>query len=403
MAPGDVTPMTTDAAGPASVPATGPIRIDGPPLGYQPGLDGARAVAVGIVLLYHFTLFFTGGLIGVDIFFVLSGFLITTLLLDERNRSGAISLRGFYHRRVLRLFPAMYALLALVAVVAFPFRDELPLYWQEITSAALYSYWLVPVFGGLADAGSPRALFPLWSLSVEEWFYFFWPAALMIGLATFRRQRWLIGLAAGCAAMWMGIRLYSGFIGVDWKTTTPFAGTNVDYAGEVIFRMSLLRFDMLLAGCLLAIFLRRLQVRPDGPRPRWLAPAAVVGTTILLAQILLSDRVAFFAPWSSVGFNLALLGIVPMVAWIYLVPSSRPVKFLSLPLLVWIGRRSYGIYLWHEVVNVLVPAPVGKPAILLRAAILGVITLGVAELSWRFIESPFLRRKEKRYGESGTR
>jgi peptidoglycan/LPS O-acetylase OafA/YrhL len=76
-------------------------------------------------------------------------------------------------------------------------------------------------------------------------------------------------------------------------------------------------------------------------------------------------------------------------------------RLLALPLLVWIGRRSYGIYLWHEVVNVLVPAPQSRPAILVRAMVLGLVTLGVAQLSWRYIESPFLRRKELRYSRAG--
>ncbi|MCB1267160.1 MAG: acyltransferase [Microthrixaceae bacterium] len=115
---------TDDATGrgsrAAAPDAVGPIRVDAEPLHYEPALDGIRAVAVLAVMAFHFlgAEYFAGGLIGVDVFFVLSGFLITSLLLDEQNRTGAVSLRGFYHRRVLRLFPAMYTLLGLVAVAA---------------------------------------------------------------------------------------------------------------------------------------------------------------------------------------------------------------------------------------------------------------------------------------------
>ena len=370
------------------------------PLHYQPALDGARAVAVGVVVLYHYTLDFTGGLIGVDFFFVLSGFLITTLLLDEKNRSGGVSLRGFYRRRALRLFPAMYALLAVVALAAIPFRNELPLIWAELGAASLYSYFLVPVLFGLASASSPRVLFPLWSLSVEEWFYLFWPALLVFGLVTIRRQRWLIGLSVAWALMWMGLRLLAGAIGADWTAEDPFAGTGVGYAGQVLFRMSILRFDMLTFGCLLAILVRRFALIPDGPRPKWLGPLAFTGLAVLLAELVLAGRVSFFQPWSAVGFNLALLGIIPVVAWIHLVPSGAIPRLLTLPVLLWIGRRSYGIYLWHELVNVLVPAPQSKVAILARAAVLGLITLGVAQLSWRFIESPFMKRIDLRHGRA---
>ena len=139
-----------------TVPA-GPIRIDAAPLKYEPALDGIRAVAVLAVMVFHFlgAEYFAGGLIGVDVFFVLSGFLITSLLLDERNRTGGVSLRGFYHRRVLRLFPAMYALLGLVAIVAIFIGAEYPSVWAELGAAALYSYQIFIGLFGFATADSP--------------------------------------------------------------------------------------------------------------------------------------------------------------------------------------------------------------------------------------------------------
>jgi peptidoglycan/LPS O-acetylase OafA/YrhL len=383
----------------------GPIRIDAPSLGYQPALDGMRAVAVGAVMLFHFVGadVFAGGLIGVDVFFVLSGFLITSLLLDEHNRHGAVDLRGFYHRRVLRLFPAMYTLLALVAVVAVFVGRDYPTVWAELGAAAAYSYHVFLGFAGFASEDSPRALFHLWSLSVEEWFYFFWPALLLVGLRSARRQRWLLALATAWAVAWMALRLSGEVIGVVWTAEDPFAGTGVPYLGEVAFRMGAMRFDMLIAGCLLAVAVRRLALAPDGDRPAWLAPAAALGAAALLAEVALAGRVGLFDPFGSIGFNLALLGIVPVVAWVHLVPSGAVGRLLSLPVVVWIGRRSYGLYLWHEVLNVLTPNPGGRVGTLVRVAVLTLASIGVAELSWRYIESPFLRRKEHRYGRATER
>jgi peptidoglycan/LPS O-acetylase OafA/YrhL len=379
----------------------GPVRIDAAPLGYQPALDGLRAVAVAAVMLFHFVGAerFTGGLIGVDVFFVLSGFLITNLLLDERHRTGAVSLRGFYHRRALRLFPAMYTLLALVALAAVVVGREYPTVWAEIAAAALYSYQWFLAFAGFPTADSPRALFHLWSLSVEEWFYFVWPAVLLVGLATARRQRWLLGLAGAWAAWWMGLRLWGTYVaGIEWTAIDPFAGTGLGDAGEVLARMSAMRFDMLIAGCLLAIGIRRSALVPEGPRPAWLAPVALAGAALVTAEVLLAGRVTFFDPFGSVGFNAALLGIVPVVAWVHLCPNGGPGRLLSLPVAVWIGRRSYGLYLWHEVLNVLTPNPGGRATTIVRTAVLMVASLGVAELSWRCIEAPFLRRKHRIYG-----
>lgn len=395
----------------ATAAATGPIRVDARPLGYLPALDGMRAVAVVAVMLFHFVGadVFAGGLIGVDVFFVLSGFLITNLLLDEKRRTGGVSLRGFYHRRVLRLFPAMYALLALVAVAAVFIGREYPIVWAELGAAAVYSYQIFLAFVGFPTEDSPRVLFHLWSLSVEEWFYFFWPFLVIVALPTLRRQRVLVWGAALWAAMWMGIRLSGNVVGVDWASEDAFAGTGVNYAGEVLYRMSAMRFDMLILGCLLALLVRRHGLVPrtagpgTAPAPRWAAFGAAAAVVLLVAELALAGRVAFFDPFGSVGFNAALLSIPFAVLWVHLHPTGRPGRWLSGALIVWVGRRSYGLYLWHEVLNVVVPNPGGKVVVVVRTAVLMVASLGVAELSWRFIESPFLRRKEHRYGRPQDR
>ena len=384
--------------------AVGPIRVDAEPLHYEPALDGIRAVAVLAVMAFHFlgAEYFAGGLIGVDVFFVLSGFLITSLLLDEQNRTGAVSLRGFYHRRVLRLFPAMYTLLGLVAVAAIFIGAEYPSVWAELGAAALYSYQIFLGLFGFATPDSPRVLFHLWSLSVEEWFYFFWPFLLLLGLRSRARQRTLIAAASAGAGFWVLVRLSGEAVGVNWTHDDPFVGTGVSYVGEVLYRFSAMRFDQLLVGCLLAVVVRRYAMvasGPGDPRRRWLDAAAALGTLVLVAELLLAGRVGAFDPFGSIGFNLALAGIPFAVLWIHLNPRVGPARWLSLPLAVWIGKRAYGLYLWHEVLNILTPKPAGTAALLVRLVVLVVASMGVAELSWRFIESPFLRRKSARYGD----
>ena len=335
-------------------------------------------------------------------FFVLSGFLITSLLLDEQNRTGAVSLRGFYHRRVLRLFPAMYTLLGLVAVAAIFIGAEYPSVWAELGAAALYSYQIFLGLFGFATPDSPRVLFHLWSLSVEEWFYFFWPFLLLLGLRSRARQRTLIAAASAGAGFWVLVRLSGEAVGVNWTHDDPFVGTGVTYVGEVLYRFSAMRFDQLLVGCLLAVVVRRYALvasEPGAPRRRWLDAAAALGTLVLVAELLLAGRVGAFDPFGSIGFNLALAGIPFAVLWIHLNPRVGPARWLSLPLAVWIGKRAYGLYLWHEVLNILTPKPAGTAALLVRLVVLVVASMGVAELSWRFIESPFLRRKSARYGD----
>lgn len=380
----------------------GPIRVDAAPLHYEPALDGMRAVAVLAVMLFHFLgpEVFAGGLIGVDVFFVLSGFLITSLLLDEHKREGSVSLRGFYHRRVLRLFPAMYALLALVAVAAIFIGAEYPTVWAELGAAALYSYQIFLGFFGFPTPDSPRVLFHLWSLSVEEWFYFFWPFLLLVGLRTVRRQKVLLGAAAAWAGFWVAVRLAGSSFGVDWMAKDPFAGSDLTYAGEVLYRFSAMRFDQLIVGCLLAVVVRRFAlVAPQ--RRTWLDLAASIGLAVLVVELVLAGRSDWFDPFGSIGFNLALAGIPFVLLWVHLNPQLGPARWLSLPAAVWIGKRAYGLYLWHEVLNILTPNPGGKAAVLVRTGVLMVASMGVAELSWRFIESPFQRRKSARYGERG--
>jgi peptidoglycan/LPS O-acetylase OafA/YrhL len=388
----------------------GPITIEAPPLKYEARLDGIRALSVGIVMLFHFVgaQYFPGGVISVEVFFGLSGFLITNLLLDEQHRDRGVSLRGFYQRRVLRLFPGMYALLFVYLLAAILLGRKYPVIWAELGAAALYSYHLFLGFVGFPTADSPRIMLHLWTLSVEEWFYFFWPLTLVVALRTVRRQKVLLVLCGLFIAFWMSVRLASPFFGVNWLNPegTPFENLSLGYPAEVLFRFSAMRFDMLVMGCLLALVRRRYfyDVDPAEPTPnRALDIAGALGITLFVCVLLFAGVVPFFAPFTSVGYQLAMVGVAAWILWIHRHPKGRVNWFFTLPVMIWAGKRSYGLYLWHEVANVLTPGVSGKVQVLVRTAFLFLASAGLAELSWRFVESPFLRRKDARFGRAGQR
>ncbi len=204
-------------------------------LGYRPALDGMRGVAVLVVVgLHMYVPFLAGGYLGVDIFFVLSGFLITSLLLEEWRRSGRISFRDFYLRRALRLLPALFAfLLILQAYILLRMRgDE---FWQmEKASLAVLAY-----FGNWAKAYGVdlRALNHMWSLAVEEQFYFVWPVIFLLLLRIRRNPSWIVYaliLAIG------GIALRRAFMSGHVTEARIYNGSDT-------------RFDELLTGCVLAV------------------------------------------------------------------------------------------------------------------------------------------------------
>lgn len=378
------------------------IRLDVPRFRYKPALDGMRGIGVLIVMFYHYggNIWLHGGPILIDLFFVLSAFLITNLLLDEVHKDGAINIRGFYYRRVLRLFPAMYALLIVVGllalVVAVTGSEEIPRsVWAEIAAVALYVYNFFLAFAGFGSGDEPRFLLHLWTLSMEEWFYFAWPFALIWGLRRVRNQRRLL---IGCAvfiAFWISVRVGAGFAGL----TLRDAGEVEDYAYplQVLLRFSIMRPDSLVVGCLAAIASRSMY--PLTPRSRQLLGYAGAGAGIWMLVVMFGGgRFEFLDPFSAVGYNLAILGLAPFIIWVNYTPESRLSGVLSWPVWLWLGTRSYGIYIWHEIPNGLIPAfGVSNAAMLARTVVLSAISIGIAELSWRFIETPFLRRKQKRF------
>jgi peptidoglycan/LPS O-acetylase OafA/YrhL len=335
-------------------------------MGHVLALDGVRGVAILLVLFAHLALpgFAAGGVAGVTLFFVLSGFLITRLLIEELAGRGSISLRRFYRRRALRLLPC------LLVVVAVTSAYQLLGGAGDNVDAArvLPSLFAVFLYVGNWVRASGQDLGLLghtWSLAIEEQFYLLWPAVL--ALAWRRGPRVLLALTA-CAAVLATLDralLWHGSSSVD----------RVYFASDT-------RADAVLLGCALALW-----AASDGrlPRGRWVVIAAVAALGAALVAARPSGMyLNVIAPTAAaVGGVLLLSHLV----------TGGPGRFLCWSPLTYTGRISYGLYLWHvPLVWILLPRLANWP-LGARAVAVGALSYVVASASYFWIEKPFLRRK----------
>ncbi len=360
------------------VPGTAPAR-----LAHLPALDGLRAVAVALVIAYHLDAGrLPGGFLGVDLFFVISGFLITTLLLRERAATGRIGLRDFWVRRFRRLVPLLVVVVA--ATVAATRWWGVPEQWSSVRADAAGALAYVANWRFvLADQSyfesllGPSPLLHTWSLGVEEQWYLLWPLA-MVGLgalAVSRRGRRAVLVVVG-----LGIVASAAAMLVLFDASDPsraYYGTDS-------------RAQHLLVGAALAWMLH---LRPGlvdvASRRSWrpVAPAALA-VLVVVAASTPAD-----AAWLYRGGLLALSVVAAVVVWSATVPVERSsLRWLAAPPLVWLGRRSYGLYLWHWPVIVFVGAPIGleltgTPLLLVRLA----AVLALTELGHRLVEVPARR------------
>jgi len=370
---------TPDQPGPA--PASETSRIV--------GIDGLRALAVLGVMVFHADWFYAqGGFFGVDLFFVISGFLITRLLLAELERSGTISFRGFYLRRARRILPAMLLVIAgaaLAAVVLAP--DALPLLRVDALASALFVvnwHFIFQELSYFEYIGRQPLLQHLWSLAIEEQFYLLWPL-IVLALAS-RGGRRLLGVVAvalaAASAVWMGVLADRLGFPESMDIGRVYFGTDTHAMG-------------LLAGAALAAAApgisawARAAVDEGGGVRRTgtlLGIAGLAGTLFLFSQV--SENHPWLYPWAFVAS--AVFSMATIVACLMPGPFGA---LLDAQPLRWIGERSYGIYLWHWPVFMLtrpgvdIPLEQG-PAFALRCA----LTFALAAASYRFIEAPILGR-----------
>jgi peptidoglycan/LPS O-acetylase OafA/YrhL len=320
--------------------------------GYQPGLDGVRALAIIAVIAYHASYMRLGGLgaAGVTIFFVLSGFLITRLLLHEHGAHGAISLRRFYARRALRLFPALLVMVAVTTVLTWASDPR-----AVVNAGRALSYvgdWWLVFSDGL---GNP--LGHSWSLAVEEQFYVLWPA-LLIGLLALRGRAALIGATGLLAA------------GVALNALYPWS----DGAGHMFGHFGAFQAASILVGVVMAFV--------SLPRIRFGAPLIVIAALIV---IVVSAQYPDETWNRSADFAFAGAGVLLIIGGL----SGGPLSMQPLP---YMGRVSYSWYLWHG--PVLHLGVWGGPQWPLWLGIL--VSLGAAMASYHFVERPVLRWRDRR-------
>jgi peptidoglycan/LPS O-acetylase OafA/YrhL len=347
---------------------------------YMPGLDGLRALAVLAVIAYHLELGWApGGLLGVGVFFTLSGYLITDLLLGQRDVVGRLRLGDFWLRRARRLLPALFLMLTVVVAWVTLFdRSQLPALRGYVVAAAVYmsNWWNIFRHASyFSRFGPPPPLDHLWSLAIEEQFYLVWPFLLWLGLRHARRRYRLAGLTLAAAAVSATAMALLYQPGVD--PTRVYEGTDTRAFG-------------LLMGAALAFVWpsRRLHADLILRRRLLLDGAGVVGLAVIALLIWQTNQYsAFIYRGGIVLLSVATVLVVAALAH----PASWLGPALGWAPLRWIGVRSYGIYLWHYPIIVLTtPTMQRKINVPLEVFQVGA-TIAVAALSWRFVEEPIRR------------
>ncbi|HVC14208.1 MAG TPA: acyltransferase family protein [Acidimicrobiales bacterium] len=343
---------------------------------YNAGLDGIRAVAVLGVVAYHLGLgWASGGLLGVGVFFVLSGYLITDLLVAAIRKRGAQSFGQFWVRRARRLLPALFVvLLVTVAWATLLDRSQLPALRGDVLPAVFYysNWWYIfHHVSYFAEYGPPSPLGHLWSLAIEEQFYLFWPFAVLAALRWVRDRR---ALVVGCLVLAAGSAIDMALL------FSPYADPTRVYDGT-----DTRAFELLVGAALALVWPRSQRFAPITARARTLLE--VTGGVALVGIVVLYWQTSQYDPFVYRG-GMALLSVLSAVLIAVCIhPGARVARVLGVGPLRWIGERSYGIYLWSLPVIVLT-TPQGSKENLLRDALQVAGIVGAAALSWRFVEQP---------------
>jgi len=348
-------------------------------------LDGLRAIAVVMVVVIHTieTLIprwagtvVPGGFLGVDLFFVLSGFLITSLLTTEFTTTRSIDVPAFYQRRALRLLPALALLMTChvvwICVTGHSLHDEL------VSLAAVVGY--VTDFAFASGHLNAPGLAHLWSLAVEEQFYLLWP---LVWMFTLRR----VGNDAGRLSMLLCTAIAASTASCAWHWT-------IDNNWRHSYTQPGFRIAPLLVGALLSVVATRWR-----PQPRALYVAACGGWLVLAALAL---RVHIDDTSLYVGGFTMIAGACALVIWAAANEDGPFGSFLTSAPLLWLGRRSYGLYLWHYLVLVAIAEALPhQPAVQVVVAVTAMMAATVA--SYTVVETPFLRRKRSSLSTGAVR
>ena len=345
-------------------------------LTYAPGLDGVRALAVAAVVVYHLGApWLLGGFIGVDVFFVLSGFLITSVLMSEFAQRGIVDIRTFYVRRARRLLPALFTMLAVVSLVtALVARQQLYRLRGDVVAALAYcTNWTQITWNRsyFAQLGPPSLLQHLWSLAVEEQFYLLWPLILATCLA-FRRRFVSVAVVAlalaGVSSLLMAVLFHPG-----QDPSRVYYGTDTHIA------------PMLLGAALAALAQRRAS-RDWRIWARLAADLVALGALVVLGH---AAQVAFTSAGLYRGEYLVVWLAASVLVSAAAIPRTATATVLGLGVPRWLGERSYAIYLWHWPILVLcrdrTDLPLRGPPLVVAQLVAIVVAAG---LSYRFVEHP---------------
>ena len=376
-------------------------------LTYMPSLDGIRALSVLAVIIYHANkMWLPGGFLGVEVFFVISGYLITLLLLAESEKNGSISLKEFWWRRARRLLPALWVVVLGVVVFAALFqREMLGTLRGDVVAALLYGFNWFQIWVGTSYFTSFEfvPLRHLWSLAVEEQFYLIWPVVMLV-VAKFGKRRLPIvsavffGLAV-VLAIYTALVYQPGTISNIGDTPSQFMSlfgqpvSRIDF----LFLGTLTRSSGLLLGAALAIWWRPWLLQNSRAGANKLFDFIGLGGLAALALMMWRfQTVIEGTDEGTVGYDFLFRGgffltdlasLAVIAAAVH--PSSKILaRSLSNPVLVWLGRRSYGFYLFHWPVFQFYRRFAGKGLTPYEFVVLVLFALALTELSYRYIETP---------------
>ena len=409
---------TIDTTGPLAHPA---MRNQISRVPYLPGLDGLRAIAVVGVMVYHANHgWLSGGFLGVEVFFVISGYLITLMLVAEKERTGSVSLRRFWLRRARRLLPALYTMMGALAVYMVFFEPEPMGATRGDFMAGLFyvSNWFqIWVGQSYTSAEAFAPLRHLWSLAVEEQFYLVWPVVMVVLLRRGRDRLprvalWLLGasvfVAAATAAMYVSGTV---FIGSDLSGNLACGpGESHGYlsvlghcvnVNEALYLNTFSRASGLMLGAAFALRWRPVAImrgplKHRGRRVDIFAFLGLVGLALMMNRRYLFDtESASYDPWLFRGglflVGLCTLGLIAAATH----RRSRIGRALGIRPLIWVGTRSYGLYLYHWPIYQIIRTP-GTQMQLHQFLIALLITVPITELSYRLVELPV---RQGRFGE----
>lgn len=336
-----------------------------------PGMDGLRAVAVFLMVAYHVGIPISNGGLGSMIFFVLSGFLITSLLLKEYEKNGRISFIAFYSRRALRLFPAFYFYWICLVLFLILCKKEI-LWLQALSSLVFLSNYYNAIYGDPNNGFSHT-----WTLSLQEQFYFLWPVLFHLFVSNLRR------MAIFQTGLIVSVWIYRIILHFGFQVDQGYFYAAFDT-----------RFDGIMIGCLLAVLLKHY-----GHHRLWQLPVRRIWYPLITLTFL---SFSIYEGKNYVGRYRDFIGLAlePVLIAILLVQiigfiNRWPFKWLESPLMIYLGKISYSVYLFQQVIVYPVQKQLTNYHILVQLAAVVLVTVIIASISYYIIEKPFLTLKKK--------